>query len=176
MRLLKSTTGGSSDGVPPAYDTGWVTPLKKSPLTPALTVRNRIGVISDPNGDSIFYRPEWVPMPSYAGSHHESDTRTYPLEIGAAYDSTTAEILIVPPQGYTIVKPRSPITITLPSMTYTYSALPAGRNLRLRRTIAVKKPYVEPAEYPQFREARRSMLVADNMPILLVRSNRRSRK
>ncbi|MBU3679483.1 MAG: hypothetical protein FGM32_07745 [Candidatus Kapabacteria bacterium] len=176
MRLLKSTTGGSSDGVPPAYDTGWVTPLKKSPLTPALTLRNRIGVISDPNGDSIFYRPEWVPMPSYAGSHHESDTRTYPLEIGAAYDSTTAEILIVPPQGYTIVKPRSPITITLPSMTYTYSALPAGRNLRLRRTIAVKKPYVEPAEYPQFREARRSMLVADNMPVLLVRSNRRSRK
>lgn len=167
MRRMFTTSDASE--LPPAYDSAWITPTKQNPATPTIHMRGRVDVVTDPNADTIMVRPQWMSLPSYQMAPYDLDQRTYPLDLMAEYDSVTAEIVIVPPKGYTFLMPPASVSFKLKAISYTRTATIKGKNLRLQRSVVVHNGYVEPADYPEFRTAHRSMLSTDMAPVILVR-------
>ncbi len=161
---------------PPAYDSAWITPTKQNPETPTIHMRGRVQVTSDSSADTIVVRPQWMNMPCYQMAPYDLEQRTFPLDLAADYDSVTSEIIVVPPKGYNFVKPPDRVGVKLPSISYTYSAAMQGKNLRLQRSIIVHKGLVEPADYPEFRRAHRTMLSTDMAPVIMVRQGVGSRR
>ncbi len=167
MRQI-SVSSSLPDG-PPAYDSAWITPTKQNPATPTIHMRGRVQVTTDSTADTIMVRPQWMNMPCYQMAPYDLERRTFPLDLAADYDSVTSEIVIVPPKGYTFLKPPASVTFKLPAISYSYSAVMKGKNLRLQRSVVVHKAYVEPADYPEFRRVHSTMLGVDFAPVILVR-------
>lgn len=176
MMMQRMFLSSASTDLPSAYDSAWVTPTKQNPATPTIHLRGRVEVITDPNADTIIVRPQWMSMPSYQMAPYDLERRTYPLELNAEYDSVTNEIVIVPPKGYVFLKPPASINFKLPSISYSCSAALKGKNLRLQRSVVIHKSVVEPADYPEFRTAHRTMLSTDMAPVIMVRQGAGSRR
>lgn len=171
----------------PRFDTAWIVPTPSSPLTPTIHMRGvmdgksdfQVGEFdlqSDTISDTISLPIVWSSPAVYNESPYDLERRTFPLLFNAGYDSVTAEILIVPPKGYRFGKTLAPVSIRLPSISYSYTATMSGKNLRLRRTVVLHKSRVEPTDYPAFREAHRSMITADNTSVVLIRTGKPRRK
>lgn len=170
----------------PRFDTAWIAPTPTSPLTPTFHVRGSLeGRVDSASIGFSFHTDEFNdtisirPIESYllfGDSLVELERRVFPLVFEALHDSTTTEILIVPPKGYRFAKPLASVSFSLPSMSYSYTAKLSGKNLRLRRTVVLHKTRVEPADYPAFREAYRSMIKADNTHVVLIRTGKSRRK
>lgn len=171
----------------PRFDTAWIVPVPSSPLTPELHMRgtmdgqfdfgvDELEIQSDTISDTISVQPIWSTPPMYNESPYVLERRMFPLVFEALSDSSTAEILVIPPKGYRFAKPLAPVSISLPSISYSYTATMSGKNLRLRRTVVLHKTRVEPADYPAFREAHRSMIKTDSAPVVLIRTGKPRRK
>ncbi|MFM8771492.1 MAG: DUF3857 domain-containing protein [Candidatus Kapaibacterium sp.] len=171
----------------PRFDTAWIVPTPSSPLTPTIHMRGvmdgksdfQVGEFelqSDTISDTVSLPIVWSSPAVYKESPYDLERRAFPLLFNADYDSVTAEILIVPPKGYRFGKPLAPVSFSLPSISYSFTATMSGKSLRLRRTVVLHKTRVESADYPAFREAHRSMIKADKTPVVLIRTGKPRRK
>lgn len=150
-------------------DSTWITPTKNEPISPTCNVLMRSRTMADSTQDTIIIRPRWMTMPSYPMMPLDEPQRVHPLVLQPAHDSVSSEIVLTAPKGYTFAKPLPAASFKLPSISYSISSTVKGQTLRLRRTVVVHSSYVEPAEFPAFRDAHRKMLEMDRMLVRMQR-------
>lgn len=178
MSTRDRITNPSDADVERKCDTAWITAATNSPLTPTLHMRGTLKSYFQvsPSKDTCSFLPMWTTTSMYQDTPYDLERRAFPLVFEAAHDSTTEEILIVPPKGYRFAKPLPTVNYSLPSMRYSHTSVMSGKNLLLRRTVVLHKSRVEPADYPAFREAHRSMIKIDTTPVVLIRTGKPRRK
>jgi hypothetical protein len=125
--------------------------------------------MADSTQDTIIIRPRWMMMPSFPMMPLDQPRRVHPLVLQPAHDSVSSEVVITAPKGYTFAKPLPSASFKLPSITYSITSTLKGQTLRLRRSVVVHSTYVEPAEFPAFRDAHRKMLEMDRMLVKMQR-------
>lgn len=150
-------------------DSTWISPTKNEPASPTCNILMRSRTMADSTQDTIVIRPRWMTMPSYPMMPIDQAQRVHPLVLQPSHDSVSSEIVLTAPKGYTFARPLPSASFKLPSITYSITSTVKGQTLRLRRTVVVHSTYVEPADYPAFRDAHRKMLEMDRMLVRMQR-------
>lgn len=150
-------------------DSTWITPTKNETASPTCNIVMRSRTMADSTQDTIIIRPRWMMMPSFPMMPLDQPRRVHPLVLQPAHDSVSSEVVITAPKGYTFAKPLPSASFKLPSITYSITSTLKGQTLRLRRSVVVHSTYVEPAEFPAFRDAHRKMLEMDRMLVKMQR-------
>ncbi|MBU3700379.1 MAG: hypothetical protein FGM33_10300 [Candidatus Kapabacteria bacterium] len=158
------------------HDSAWMSATKGQPESPTCNIVLHSKALVDSTQDTISIMPRWMMPPSFPMVALEANTRVHPLVLSPSHDSTNSEIVITAPKGYTFAKPLPQASFKLPSITYSISSSVKGQTLRLRRTVSVHSDYVQPSEYPAFRDAHRQMIWLDQMPVRLLRSSSGKRR